>query len=173
MEEKPIIRSERLSIRQVVLSDAAFLLRIYNMPKWLINIGDRNIHTIIDAEETIRTKMLPQYEKYGYGNNVISLSASGEEIGVCGLYHRPGLEIVDIGYALLPEFEGHGYAFEAAQALMNWAIAVKGLCAISGITIPENKPSVRILEKLGLVFEKMITLPDGTEELMYFEWNKK
>lgn len=166
------IESARLYIRPIQLKDAAFLLRIYNMPKWIQYIGDRNIHTASEAEESIRTKMLPQQAEYGYGNNVVSLLSTGEPVGVCGLYHRPGLDIVDIGYALLPEFEGNGFGFEAARALMDWVIETHGLTQIAGITIPENGASRYILEKLGLVFIEMRTLPGTTEEIMYYLWKK-
>lgn len=87
---------------------------------------------------------------------------------MCGLVKRETLEDIDIGFALLPEHEGKGYAYEAAAATMEYAKNVLGLKKIAGITVTYNKPSIRLLEKIGLTFDKMINMPDDKEELMYF-----
>jgi RimJ/RimL family protein N-acetyltransferase len=65
--------------------------------------------------------MLLQYEKVGFGNFTIILKSDDSKIGFCGIYVRPSLEIPDIGFAFFEEFEGKGYAFEAASELKKLA----------------------------------------------------
>ena len=91
---------------------------------------------------------------------------TGETIGMCGLIKRPELEHIDIGFALLPGFEKKGYAFEAASATLKYATEVLNMQKILAITIFTNKNSQRLLEKIGLRFEKMITYKE--ENVMLF-----
>ena len=65
--------------------------------------------------------------------------------------------------------EKKGYAFEAAQKIKTVGIEKFNIVKISGITIPENKASQKLLEKLNLEFKKMIRLPNDSEELMLYE----
>lgn len=84
---------------------------------------------------------------------------------------REGLEDVDIGFALLPAFWGKGYAYEAASAVMAYAKSVVGLNRVVAITSIDNESSARLLEKIGLRFEKMARLTEGGEEVRLFAWD--
>ncbi|HLM52540.1 MAG TPA: GNAT family N-acetyltransferase [Pseudoxanthomonas sp.] len=67
------------------------------------------------------------------------------------------------GYALLPEFWGRGYAAEAAAEVLRHAREALGLGRILAITDPANASSMRLLRKLGFVFERMVQMtPDDT-----------
>lgn len=104
----------RLILRPVQESDALFILRLFRSENWLKYIGERDVHTIDEARTYIREKMYPQLKKEGYGNYLVIRKTDNDSIGTCGLFDREGLEGIDIGFAFLPEFEGQGYAFEAA-----------------------------------------------------------
>jgi RimJ/RimL family protein N-acetyltransferase len=58
---------------------------------------------------------------------------------------------VEIGYSVLPRFQGDGYATEMVQALIDWAFAQPGVARIVAETTEDNTPSVRLLHRLGLV----------------------
>ena len=58
---------------------------------------------------------------------------------------------VEIGYGILPEYEGNGYATEAVSKMTKWAFFQKGILFVEAETIPENKRSQRVLEKVGFV----------------------
>lgn len=154
-------------LREFTEDDAEFICKLLNSEGWLKYIGTRNINTSSDAEKYISEKLMPGYEKNGFGFYMAELK-DNTPIGMCGLIKREALEDIDIGFALLPEYEGKGYAYEAASATMDYAKNVLGLKKIAGITVPYNKPSIRLLEKIGLSFDKMINMPDDKEELMYF-----
>ena len=104
----------------------------------------------------------------GFGLLVTELKSDGKPIGICGLIKRDSLEDVDIGFAFLPEFRTNGYAFESASAVLEHGKTVLGLKRVVAITSPENEPSVKLLEKLGFKFERMISLyQDGAESMLF------
>lgn len=165
---KNIIETERLTLRHLSTDDAPFILELLNDPSFIQNIGDRNVRTIADAESYITKGPVTSYEKNGFGLDLVVLKETGESIGMCGLIKRDTLEDVDIGYAFLPRFWSKGYAVESASAVLEYGQQVHGLKRIVGITLEENKGSVRVLEKIGLKFEKMVKLAGDDEELMLF-----
>jgi len=68
----------------------------------------------------------------------------------------------------MPEYEGKGYGYESASVFMDFAKRDLRLERVVAITLPSNKSSIHLLEKLGLAFEKMFNLPGDDEELMLF-----
>jgi RimJ/RimL family protein N-acetyltransferase len=87
---------------------------------------------------------------------------------MCGLIKRDGLEDVDLGCAFLPEFRAQGYATESAAAVLAYGQSVFDLKRVVAITSPDNDRSTRLLEKLGFTFEKLIHLPNDSEEVKLF-----
>lgn len=161
--------TERLFIREFNTEDAEFLLELYNMPKFIQFIGDRNIKTVEEAQQYIREKFRPQIDRLGFGNFVIMLKHNQQKIGTVGIFEREGLEIVDIGFSLLPEFEGKGYAYEAANRLKEIAATDWGIEKLSAITVKDNFATQKLIQRLGLQFKKMVNLPNDPEELLYYE----
>ena len=160
--------TERLVIQPTTEADAAFILELLNTPKWIQNIGDRNVKSISDAKEYIKNRITLQFERLGYSNYTISRKSDQKKIGVCGLYDRDGLDGIDLGFALLPQYEGNGYAFEAAEKLLSAAVNEFKIDTINAITTKENRPSQRLLEKLGLIFTGTVKIPGDDEELMHY-----
>jgi [ribosomal protein S5]-alanine N-acetyltransferase len=161
--------TERLLIRPTSEEDADFVFILLNTPKWLKYIGDRNVTTVEKAREYIADKMEPQLKRLGYSNYTLVRKADNAKIGTCGLYDREGLDGVDIGFAFLPEYEKHGYAYEAASRLKDAAIHEFGLIEISAITAKNNISSQRLLEKLGLSLAGTTKLPNTDEELLLYK----
>jgi RimJ/RimL family protein N-acetyltransferase len=163
---KRIITTKRLYLREANLDDAEFIFELLNSKGWLENIGNRGIQTIENAQQYITNKLLPDYGKNNLAMFVMERKEDGVPIGTCGLIKRPQLEDVDIGFAILGEFEKKGYAYEAASATLKMAIDEIKIKRIIGITTLENKDSQRLLEKIGLAFEKIVLFKK--EELMLF-----
>ncbi|WP_267403515.1 MULTISPECIES: GNAT family N-acetyltransferase [unclassified Chryseobacterium] len=161
--------TERLILRPMSLDDGEFIFDLYNRPKFIQHIGDRNIKTVADAENYIKNRFMPQFEKLGFGNYLILTKEGNHKIGGVGIFEREGLEIVDIGFSLLDEFEGKGYAYEAALKVKSIGMDDFGLKKISAITSKNNYSSQKLIEKLGLKFQKMVMIPEDSEELMYYE----
>jgi len=167
--ENNIYETERLIIQPMSVDDREFIFELYNRPKFIKYIGDRQINTVLDAENYIRNRFLPQFDKLGFGNYLVVTKDTGEKIGGVGIFEREGLEIVDIGFSLLEEFEGKGYAYEAAEKVKSIGMDEFGLKKISAITSKDNFSSQKLIEKLGLEFKNYVTLPNEDEELMYYE----
>jgi RimJ/RimL family protein N-acetyltransferase len=148
-------------------ADAEFMLELLNEEAFLLNIGDRGVRTVADAAAYILSGPVASYQKFGFGLYAVERKESGAPIGICGLLKRDSLDDVDIGFAFLKKFWGHGYAYESAAAVMDYGWTKVGLNRIVAITAPENHASIELLEKIGLRFEKMIQMPghDGESKL--------
>ena len=163
-----ILETERLILRQLTTDDSKFILELLNDPSFIRNIGDRNVRTIEDACSYILNGPVASYTKNGFGLYVVLIKETNESIGMCGLIKRDGLEDVDIGYALLPRYWSKGYAVEAARATMAYGRDVIGLRRLVAVVDPANEASIRVLEKLGLRYEKMVRLSADDIELKLF-----
>lgn len=163
-----VFETERLHLRRLAVDDAAFIFELVNDPSWLRFIGDRNVRNLEDAKNYILKGPVASYAKHGFGLWLVELKADGTPLGICGLLQRDTLPDVDIGFALLPQFCGQGYAVEAGLATMAYGRTTVGLKRIVAITSPDNESSIRILDKLGLRFERMIRPNPNDRELKMF-----
>ena len=163
-----VLETERLTLRRLTTDDAAFIFRLVNEPSWLRFIGDKGVKTLDDAHDYIRNGPIASYERFGFGLYLAELKGSSRPIGMCGLLKRDTLEHPDIGFALLPEFWGQGYAYESAAAVMAFGKDVLGLDRILAVTNPDNYGSIRLLEKLGLRANGTVMLSDDGPELRVF-----
>ena len=160
-----ILATSRLVLRCLDLDDAPFFLRLVNEPSFIANIADKGVRTLDDAREHLRTGPLASYARHGHGLWMVELKDTGIPIGICGLIKRDVLEDVDVGYALLPEFCGAGYAAEAAAAALAHARDVLGLRRVVAVVNPDNARSLRLLEKLGFRYERMVRLSPQDREI--------
>ena len=162
-----ILETKRLTLRQFTSDDATFILELLNEPSFIQNIGDRGARSVSDAIKYIETGPVASYARNGFGLYLVELKESGESIGMCGLIKREALADVDIGYAFLPKFWSKGYAVESALAVKEQARSLE-LKHLVAITDPSNIGSIRVLEKIGLTFEKMIKLSSDDIEHKLF-----
>lgn len=168
MSTPALVETDRLRIRWYALADAPFICTLLNTPSWLEFIGDRGVRTLDEAETYIVENALISYEQYGLGPFAVELKETGTLIGQCGLHKRPALNDIDIGFAFLPEYVGKGYGYESASALVAYAQHTLGLTRLTGITKPTNQVSIRLLEKLGMRFEKQFAFRAGGNDSFLF-----
>jgi RimJ/RimL family protein N-acetyltransferase len=162
-----VLETERLTLRRLRPEDAAFMRRLVNEPSWLEFIGDRGVRTEEDAREYLRNGAIASYEKHGFGLWAVTLRDGEAPIGICGLVKRDFLDDVDLGFAFLPEFQAKGYGREAGAAVIAYARRVLGLRRLVAITVPANRRSIALLEKLGFVLEKKMEHPGQSEVLLF------
>jgi RimJ/RimL family protein N-acetyltransferase len=153
-----VLTTARLRVRPLRPSDAAFIVALLNDEAFIRNIGDRGVRSLDDAVAYINGGPAASYARYGFGLSAVELSADGVPIGICGLLHREQLSAPDLGFAFLPQYRSHGYAFEAASAVKADAHVRLGLPTLLAIVNPDNRPSIRLLERLGFGFERAIRL---------------
>jgi [ribosomal protein S5]-alanine N-acetyltransferase len=162
-----VLETDRLVVRRLTLDDAAFILKLVNEPSWLQFIGDKGVRNLDDARNYLRTGPLDMYERHGFGMFRVELKERGVPIGMCGLIKRDTLPDADIGYAFFPEYWGKGYAFEAAAAVLSFGHRTIGLKRILAITSPNNDSSVRVLERIGMKFERVLMLSERDPVKLY------
>ena len=163
-----VIETERLILRKFTLDDAAFMLELLNTPAWLRFIGDKNVRTLEEAEQYLLDGNIRSYREYGFGFYVVVIKETNESLGICGIVKRQGLDDIDIGFGFLPQFIGKGYGYEAASAVLDYALNDLKIKRIVAIVDPENEASISLIKKIGLQFEKMIQLSNKDIELMLF-----
>jgi len=164
----PIATTARLTLREIDASDAPFILTLVNDPAWLRFIGDKNVRTQSDACRYIEAGPAAMYAQRGFGLWLAERSEDGVPIGMCGLIKRDALPDIDLGFAFLPAYRGNGYAFEAAQAAIEFAWERLRLGRVVAITAPDNDDSVRLLERLGFRFERMLRLADDAKAVRLY-----
>jgi RimJ/RimL family protein N-acetyltransferase len=163
-----VLETERLRLRPFGVEDAVFVLELVNEQGWLRHIGDRGVRTLADAEGYILKGPVAMYARMGFGLLAVERKADGVVIGMCGLIKRDTMEDVDLGYAVLERHWGQGYALEAARAALAYGYEVVKLPRIVALTALENERSIRLLEKMGFRFERLVGVrADGAESRLF------
>ncbi len=163
-----VLETERLSLRRLCADDAEFILELLNEPSFIKNIGDKAVRTVAAAVQYIQNGPVASYERFGFGLYLVELKGNGAPIGICGLLKRESLQDADVGFAFLPRYWSKGYAVESASAVLKHGRNALGLGRIVAITAPDNYRSIKVLEKIGLRFERMIRLSAGEPEIKLF-----
>lgn len=161
-----ILETDRLILREFTFEDSSFMLGLVNTPSFLKFIGDKKVRSVDDAKEYLRTGYIQSYRENGFGIWLVLEKSTNKRIGTCGLVNRPALEDIDIGFALMPEYEGMGFGFEMASATMLYAKETLNIDRVVGITDVQNVASARLLNKVGLEFERMLELSPGDHVML-------
>jgi len=164
-----VLETARLRLRHLdPETDAEFILELVNEPPFLQYIGDKGVRTFADARRYIADGPLKSYEANGYGLYKVELKSDATPIGMCGLVKRDTLPDADIGFAFLKRFWNEGYAFESAAAVMKYAREQLAIKRVLAITTPNNVASGKLLNKIGLRFDRVIKLTIDSPEVKLF-----
>jgi [ribosomal protein S5]-alanine N-acetyltransferase len=147
------IHSERLELKSLCLDNDVFIFELLNSEGWKQFIGERNIQTREDAQNYIlKIQNLPETIYW-----TVYLKENKTPIGVITLMKRSNFEFYDLGFAFLEKFSGKGYAIEAASEIVKLIKLETNLDSLIGITLPKNKKSIQLLERLQMKFESETT----------------
>jgi RimJ/RimL family protein N-acetyltransferase len=149
-----LLETERLILRELTLDDAPFILTLLNDPSFLRYINDKNVRNLEAARQYMLNGPMASYARNGFGLYLVELKDTAVPIGLCGLLKREELPDPDIGFAFLPDYWGKGFALESAIAVMNDARERLGRKRVLAIVMPDNYASIKLLEKLGMRFER-------------------
>lgn len=94
-----------------------------------------------------------RWEKEKIGFCALFEKASNQFIGWCGLWRLKETNEVEVGYALIKDFRGRGYAVEAAEAFLIYGFENLNLDEIVAVAQPENRASWRVMERLGMSYD--------------------
>jgi len=152
------LTTARLRVRALGEGDADFLVALLNDRGFLQYIGDRGVRDRAQAIRYLHAGPLASYAAHGVGLCLVQRRQDDAQVGICGLLRRDGLADVDLGFAFLPEHRGHGYALEAAQAVLHYGLHQLQLPRVVAIVDPANERSIALLVKLGMQFEREVRL---------------
>lgn len=161
---KIIAETSRLILREFHPSDATSFFDLNANPNVIRYTGNSAFKEVEEAKEFLENYM--DYRENGYGRWAVILKDTGRFIGWCGLKFDNETQQTDIGFRFFEGEWGKGYATESANACLEIGFELFNLKEIVGRAMKENIASIRVLEKLGLTYEKDITL-DGIEAVLY------
>ena len=169
---KILIETDRLLLGEAVPHDSPFILNLLNSPSWLEFIGDKGVKDQKGAQNYIEQSLISSYVNHGFGLYMVRLKENNEPIGLCGYLKRDYLDFPDLGFALLPDYEGYGYMQEASEAMLLFGKNKLEIEEVLAIVMPTNARSQKLLEKLG--FYRVGVVKSDTKEppLLLFS-NKK
>ena len=147
---KMILETDRLFLREYVEDDAEAFFQLNSDPEVLRFVPDKGLLNVEQARQILVDHPIADYRKYGFGRGACILKKTGEQIGFAGLKYLEEFGEVDLAFRLMRAYWGMGLATEAALASVRFGFADLGLKRIIGLVMPENKASVRVLEKAGL-----------------------
>src|SRR5262245_29361575 len=165
-----VLETARLRLRWFGPADADALLLLLNDPDWLRHIGDRGVRTRDDALQFIAGRLVDGYWRQGFGLWAVERRDDGAFAGMCGLVCRDGLPDLDLGYALLPNQRGHGFAREAGAACLAFAARALGEHRVLAIVSLGNDRSRATLAALGMQPAGEVTLPGSERPTMLYAW---
>ena len=163
-----ILETKRLYLRRLVRDDAEFILRLLNEPSWLEFVGDKNVYNLNDAKKYIELAPMTMYERYGFGLFLVCAKDNSIPMGLCGLMKRDNLEDADLGYAFLPDFWHQGFAIEAVKSVIDYAKNSHQLSQILALSKSSNAPSIKLLNKVGFLFDRDLKLLEDEENLQIY-----
>lgn len=102
------------------------------------------------------------WQMLGYGYYAVEEKASGKLVGRVGYTNHPGWPDFELGWTIVPEYQGRGYATEAARMLLDYAFTALERKHVVSLIHPDNAPSRRVAEKLGQKVEgqtEVLTMP--------------
>ena len=164
-----ITETPRTLLRLLAEDDAPFVVELLNDPDFLKFIGDKGVRTMDDAKAYVRNGPMASYATYGFGLFLVVRKADRIPIGFCGLLQREYLPVPDIGYAFLPAHRGAGFAVESDTAVLEYGRRTHGLSRVMAMTHPDNVGSIRVLERLGLNFDRRFRPETDPHDVLLFE----
>lgn len=151
---KFILETERLFLREFMLSDNVHLFNLNNDSEVLKYTGDIPFVSIKEA-----TKFIDNYSEYqisGFGRWAVCLKKTNEFIGWCGLKKDTKTGEIDLGFRFLKNKWGKGYATEASLGCIKYGFVILNLSKLVGRTYLENKYSQNVLKKCKFSLSKKI-----------------
>ncbi len=147
-----VIETERLQLRELHVGDAAHFYALNSNTNVLKYTGDTAFESVLEAEHFLRN--YHEYEVNGYGRWAVLDKFSGEFLGWCGLKYVAEVDETDIGFRFFENHWNKGFATESARACLHYGFEQLNLKSIIGRAMAENRASIKVLEKLGMHFEK-------------------
>ena len=159
-----IVETNRLYLKEFHVSDADKMFLLNADPEVIKFTGDRAFNNLEETIELIQN--YDHYKIYGFGRWSVFLKDTNKYIGWCGLKYTKEKDEFDIGFRFFKEQWNKGYATESASACLELGFTKFKMNKIIGRAMSANIGSIKVLEKIGLKFEKKFDF-DGAEGVIY------
>lgn len=147
-----IIETSRTVLRKLRMNDLNDVASIFSNPRVMKYLG-LNGQPISRAEtRDLLKSMIGLWQAKGYGRMAVISKQNNKLIGVAGLRCFEG--DAEIFYLLDEPYWGQGLATEIGRAILEYGFATYNFPRIIAITRPANAATLRVLDKIGLKFEK-------------------
>ncbi|WP_298543042.1 GNAT family N-acetyltransferase [uncultured Aquimarina sp.] len=169
---KTLIETKRLVLREITLDDKEELFQLHSDPivqKWT---GEPIVESMKTIEQAIEVR-LNDYKKYGFGRLAVIQKTTNEFVGWAGLTYLPEFDKVDLGYRFKKKYWSMGFATEASKAIIDHGFSVLNLDLIIAIALPENKASIRVMEKVGMIYDKQAPYDEVIQEAIWYKLERK
>lgn len=143
------LESPRLLFKEIQSTDFDFLYQFHSDAKQTQYLPLEKPYPKKEVEQLLKNR-IKHWKTHGFGTYILFLKTTQTPIGYCGLEYVKDTEYIDIRYGIVKEQGGKGLAAEAASHCLQWGFSELKLPIIYGAAVPENKPSVAILKKLGM-----------------------
>lgn len=152
----PEIETERLLLRQFTPDDLdTYAARIFADPDVTRFLPKRDIPPRERAERVLKY-FGEHWQKHGFGDWAVTDKVDAQLIGHCGLNFVPEAGEVEVEYSLAKAYWGQGIATEAARASVRYGFESLKLERIIALADPQNIASWRVMEKIGLTYQKEV-----------------
>ena len=168
-----IIETDRLIIRKITSADFEDLFKLHSDSIVQKYTGEPIISTLEEVIKGSKERTFKDYEVYGYGRWAVILKSNNSFVGWAGLKYLPEFNEVDLGYRFLQKYWGMGIATESSIAILKYGFEVLELKRIIAVAIIENKASIRVMEKSGMIFDKKAPYDEGGEEDIWYKLDIK
>ncbi len=169
---KILIETKRLLLRKITLDDKEELFKLHSNSDVQKYTGEPLVESLEEMEQAIKTR-INDYENYGYGRWATFLKNGMHFVGWAGLAYLPEFDEIDLGYRFSPQYWGMGFATEASQAILTYGFDKLELRQIIAIAMKENKASIKVMEKVGMEFDKFAPYEPGGEDVVWYWCDKK
>lgn len=155
------LETERLVVRPFTMDDLDGIHEVLSDP-----VSMRYYPAPFTREQSRRwiEWNLGHYRDHGHGLWVLESKSTGELVGDCGLIPQTidGQREVEVGWHVRRDQQRQGLATEAARECVRHAFDTLGLTRLISLIRPENVPSRRVAEKLGMTVEKEVAHGPGS-----------
>lgn len=154
-----VTETDRLLLRHLEIPDIDAICRIICDPE--VMLFSNGVKTPTEAAKWLED-CIESYSKFGYWLWAVIEKSTRSLVGYCGLIHFPelsGKTEHEIGFRFQRSSWSQGYATEAALAVRDYAFDTLSIPRLVALVDPSNTASLRVVEKIGMVYEKNVMLP--------------
>lgn len=155
-----MIETERLILKRVTIADFDIYKEIMSCP--ILSLYLPKAEPYSDEEIALYVEKRVEHWKLGFGSFIVYLKNDPNiKLGYAGVEVSPNIECSDVRYGFKQNTQGKGYAYEAAQAVLDHTFSLGKHMKIYGVAVKENIASIKILEKLGMSTDNSVVIYDS------------